>query len=54
MVGKIPDPYSFLIENVTKLPVIASQDQEFWLAAAISCTDVVEYSADNDPRGDWS
>ena len=45
-----PDPYSFLIENVAKLPVIASQDQEFWLAAAISCIEAVpEPTADEDP-----
>jgi RNA polymerase sigma factor (sigma-70 family) len=42
------DPYSFLIESVKRLPVIASQDQEFWLAAAISCIEVVERTADKE------
>src|ERR1035438_9190493 len=44
----IPDPYSLLIGNVKKVPVIASQDQEFRLAAAISCIEVVECTADRD------
>ena len=34
--------YSFLIETIKELPVIASQDQEFWLAAAISCVEVID------------
>lgn len=45
----VPDPYSLLIEDIKKLPVIASQDQEFWLAAAISCIEVVECTADREP-----
>ena len=48
MVRISPDPYSFLIENVAKLPVIANQDQEFWLAAAISCIEIVVNAEDGD------
>src|SRR5665213_3436190 len=35
--------YAFIIENIKRLPVVASQDQEFWLAAAISCRDAIVY-----------
>lgn len=49
MARNVPDPYSLLIENVKNLPVIASQDQEFWLAAAISCIEVVECTAGKEP-----
>lgn len=45
----VPDPYPLLIENVKNLPVIASQDQEFWLAAAISSIEVVESTAGKEP-----
>lgn len=31
------DTDCFLIDSIKKLPVIASQDQEFWLAAVMSC-----------------
>src|SRR4051812_1959464 len=45
----VPDPHSLLIENVKNLSVIASQDQEFWLAAAISCIEVVECTSAKEP-----
>ena len=51
------DQYSFFIENVKKLPVIACQDQEFWLSAAISCIELVECTGDKEPstkRGELS
>src|SRR5689334_10884492 len=31
----------FLVENIKRLPVIASQDQEFWLAATLSANDAL-------------
>jgi hypothetical protein len=37
------DGYAYIIENIKRLPVVASQDQEFWLAAAISCPDAIVY-----------
>jgi len=33
--------YEFVIDAIRRLPVVASQDQEFWLAAAISCPDAI-------------
>jgi RNA polymerase sigma factor (sigma-70 family) len=32
----------FLVENIKRLPVIASQDQEFWLAATLSANDALQ------------
>ena len=38
--------YKFLIESIRALPVVASQAQEFWLAAALSCHQVNICSGD--------
>jgi RNA polymerase sigma factor (sigma-70 family) len=48
MSRKASDSYSFLIETIKRLPVIASQDQEFWLAAAISCREVLDCAANRE------
>jgi RNA polymerase primary sigma factor len=44
MARNTSDSYSFLIDTIKELPVIASQDQEFWLAAAMSCGEVIDCS----------
>ncbi len=41
----VSDSYSFPIETIKELPVIASQDQEFWLAAATSCQQIIDWEA---------
>lgn len=46
------DSYAFIVEKIRHLPVIASQDQEFWLAAIISCPETIVFSSTTSPPSD--
>jgi RNA polymerase primary sigma factor len=47
---KNSESYSFLLERIKDLPVVACQDQEFWLSARASCLAAIDEVSDN-PTG---
>lgn len=48
MAGTVSKLNSLIVDSIKALPVIENQDQEFWLAAAISSLEVLKSTADGE------